>query len=159
MYIFDTVSLIHAYRDDFPPNGKDGYFWKWLNNIGSKDGIAVPEKVIEELDKKTDGLTDFLKTMTNISSIPTANCVNYLNNVINAYGSLSDVDLERLEAKADPYVIAHGLTLGAVVVSSEISEPLKIGVNKKIPDICHSLNVHFESYPTFLWRMRKIYPD
>jgi Domain of unknown function (DUF4411) len=159
MYIFDTVSLIHAYWDDFPPKGKGNSFWKWLNSIGMLEGIVIPEKVFEELDKKTDGLSDFLKTLPNIKSVATINCLSSLGKVLKEYGQLSDVDLERLEAKADPYLIAHGLVLKSVVVSSERSEPTRLGINKKIPDICHSLNIDFESYPAFLWRMRKLYPD
>jgi len=159
MYIFDTVSLIHAYRDDFPPKGQNDSFWKWLDNIGIHEGVVIPQKVFDELEKKTDGLSDFLKTLSNIARVPTSDCLNSLNKVLNEYGELSDVDLERLESKADPYLIAHGLTLKAVVVSSEISEPHRLGVNKKIPDVCHSLNVDFESYPRFLWRMHKVYPD
>jgi hypothetical protein len=159
MYIFDTVSLIHAYRDDFPPKKDDGHFWDWFDNIGNHDGVVIPEKVLEELNRKTDGICDFLKSLTNLKNESTTSCLKYLPSVLGTYGTLSDVDLELLESKADPYVIAHAIGLNATVVSSEISEPLRIGKNKKIPDLCQSLGVSFESYPRFLWRMRKIYPD
>ncbi|MFH0768090.1 MAG: DUF4411 family protein [Chloroflexota bacterium] len=159
MYIIDSDSLIHAYRDDFPPKGDHSNFWTWLDNIGNHEGIIIPEKVIEELNRKTDGLCDFLKKYPNLKTEPTVNCLAILPKVLYVYGSLSDVDLERLERKADPYVISHAMTLKATVISSEVSQPYKIGVNKKIPDICGALNVLFESYPRFLWRMRGIYPN
>lgn len=159
MYIFDSDSLIHAYRDDFPPEGEQSDFWNWLDNIGNHDGIIIPEKVYEELNKKTDGLSNFLTKYPHLKTEPTVNCLQILPKVLSTYGELSDVDLERLEIKADPYVISHAITLNATVVSCEVSEPYKIGINKKIPDICDLLNVSFESYPRFLWRMRGLYPD
>jgi hypothetical protein len=158
MYIFDSNSLIHAYRDDFPPKWKDSDFWNWLDNIGDHDGIIVPEKVFEELSKKTDGLNKFLTKYPNLKKEPTINCLPILPKVLATYGDLSDVDLERLEKKADPYVISHAIMLKGIVVSCEVSEPYKIGINKKIPDICGALNVSFESYARFLWRMRGLYP-
>ena len=159
MYIFDSDSLIHAYRDDFPPEGEHSDFWNWLNNIGSHEGIIIPEKVFEELSKKTDGLNKFLTKYPNLKNEPTVNCLSILPKVLSTYGDLSDVDLEMLERKADPYVISHAMTLNATVVSCEVSKPYKIGVNKKIPDICDALDISFESYPRFLWRMRGIYPE
>lgn len=159
MYIFDSDSLIHAYRDDFPPKGEPSNFWNWLDNIGNLEGIAIPEKVFEELNKKTDGLSKFLKKYPNLKPEPTVNCLLNLTKVLSTYGQLSDVDLERLERLADPYVISHAMMLNATVVSCEASEPYKIGINKKIPDICDALDISFESYPHFLWRMRGLYPE
>jgi hypothetical protein len=158
MYIFDSDSLIHAYRDDFPPEGEHGDFWNWLDNIGSQEGIIIPESVREELGRKTDGLKEFLTKYPNLKNEPTVNCFPVLTEVLSAYGDLSDVDVEILETRADPYVISHSMILNATVVSCEVSEPYKIGINKKIPDICDALDISFESYPHFLWRMRGIYP-
>ncbi len=158
MYIFDSNSLIHAYRNDFPPEGEHSDFWNWLDNIGSHDGIIIPEKVLEKLSKKTDGLNIFLTKYPNLKNEPTVNCLLVLPMVLDTYGDLSDVDLEKLDRKADPYVISHAMVLDATVVSCEVSEPYRIGVNKKIPDICDTLNIPFESYPHFLWRVRGIYP-
>jgi predicted nucleic acid-binding protein len=159
MYVFDADSLIHAYRDDFPPGGEHSGFWNWLDNIGSQEGIIIPEKVLEELSKKTDGLNKFLSNYPNLKNEPTVNCLEVLHNVLYTYGDLSDVDVEILERKADPYVISHAMILNATVVSCEVSEPYKIGINKKIPDICDALDISFESYPRFLWRMRGVYPN
>ncbi len=159
MYIFDSDSLIHAFRDDFPPKGKHSNFWNWLDNIGNHDGIFIPEKVFEEPKKKTDGLSEFLGKYPNLKTEPTINCLAILPKVLSEYGQLSDIDLERLERKADPYVISHAMTLNATVVSCEMSEPYKRGVHKKIPDICDALHISFESYPRFLWRMRGLYPE
>ncbi len=158
MYIFDSDSLIHAYRDDFPPKGEQSDFWNWLDDIGNHEGIIIPEKVIEELNLKTDGLSNFLRKYPNLRIESTTRCLTVLPKVLSTYGHLSDVDLERLEKKADPYVISHAIILNSTVVSGEVSKPDRIGVNKKIPDICDSLDISFESYPSFLWRMRGLYP-
>ncbi len=159
MYILDSDFLIHAYRDDFPPNGEHSSFWNWLDNIGGHEGIIIPESVIDELNKKTDGLSNFLKQYPNFIIESTTNCLTALPTVLSTYGHLSDVDLETLEKRADPYIISHAMILGSTVVSGEVSKPARIGINKKIPDICDVLGVSFESYPSFLWRMRGQYPE
>lgn len=157
MYVFDTSALINAYKNDFPPAATDD-FWKWLDDVGKTDGIIIPETVFEELNKKTDGLAKFLTTYPNLKKEPTTSCLPSLKQVLDAYGSLSDVDLEMLQHKADPYVIAHAIAMGGTVVSSEVSQPLRVGINKKIPDICDSLVVQFCSYPRFIWLARGKYP-
>ena len=158
MFIFDSDSLIRAYRDDFPPEGKHSDFWNWFDNVVNNDGIVIPEKVFEELNRKTDGLGKFLKKYQNLKPEPTEKCLSILPKVLSTYGELSEVDLERLEKKADPYLISHAIVLQGTVVSCEVSSPNRIGLNKKIPDICDVLHVSFESYPRFLWRLRGLYP-
>lgn len=157
MYVFDSSSLIQAYRDDFPPSKDNDIFWGWFDNIAKYEGIVVPEKVYEETGKKDDGLKQYITSLLNIQEEPTVNCMAVFKTVVDAYGTLSTEDLERLDAIADPYVIAHSITLKATAVSCEKTAPLRIGLNKKIPDICDSLSVSHESYTRFLWRMRGIY--
>ena len=77
--------------------------------------------------------------------------------VVDAYGTLSTEALHILDSIADAYVIAHSMALKATAVSCETSKPLRVGINKKIPDICDSLSISHESYSRFLWRMRGIY--
>ncbi|MDV2990270.1 MAG: DUF4411 family protein [Dehalogenimonas sp.] len=159
MYIFDTCCLIHAYKDDFPPNGPNKAFWSWFDNLASNEEIIIPEEVLEEIDCKKDGLKKFLSRHTNLKKESGAKCVSALPTVLRNYGDdLSDVDLELLGGKADPYIISHAIVSKGTVVSCEVSDKRKTGVQKKIPDVCGELNVDFESYTCFVWRMRGLYP-
>ena len=52
-----------------------------------------------------------------------------------------DTDYEELNA--DPFLISHALMFPneRTVVTNEVSKPKKQGKNRKIPDVCNSLNV------------------
>ena len=79
----------------------------------------------------------------------------HIGQVLNAYGPLTDVALEELNEKADPYLIAHALALGAAVVTNEASHPGTTNpLNKHIPDICSYLGIACIRYPRFLWEMK-----
>ena len=158
MYLILAL-LIDAYKNDFPLKDHEG-FWDWLNLVASTFNIYIPEKVKEEIERKSDGLSEHLHTLTNLKKVPTRNATSFLKQVLEAYGTLDEHDLEKLDGKADPYVIAHALCLGAAVVTSEKpdSNPDKIKPSrKKIPDVCDNLEgVVCISYPRFLWQMHAI---
>ena len=72
------------------------------------------------------------------------------------YGTIDEVILETL--KADPWVIAHALTLGGTVVTSEKSGKQTVPRKKKIPSICAVLDVPCCTITSFLWQMRRSMP-
>jgi len=154
-FVVDTDTLIHAYRYDFPPEGDHSGFWEWLNNLASTTDIIIPEKVIDEIKKGTDGLAELISKLDNMEIEPTTNCLSQLPAVMNAYGVKTEIDIEIIGKGADSYVIAHAMNLQATVVTNEISEPSRLEPrNKKIPDICSMLHVKYMRYPHFLWEMR-----
>ena len=57
------------------------------------------------------------------------------------YGdNLTEVDLEKIGS--DAFLIAYALAeRDRVVVTKETSRPRKVGGNRKIPDVCNTLNV------------------
>lgn len=157
MYVLDSDFLIHAYRYDFPPNADKDGFWDWLNNLGVRHRLAIPQKVFDEIERGTDGLSEFLKNLENIHKEPTKNAMLCLPTVMKAYGNnISQEQLEILNQKADPYLAAHGLAMNATVVTNEVpSQNEKTNPEKKkLPDICLAIGVNCIRYPRFLWSMR-----
>ncbi|MFC1860762.1 DUF4411 family protein [Chloroflexota bacterium] len=155
IFIIDTDGFIHAYNYDFPPGGDHAGFWDWLNDLGSTVDIVIPEKVFKEIKDGNDGLDELILTLDNIIHQPTKGCLPYLPTVLPAYGMLTETDLEIFDRKADQYVIAHAIELGATVVTNEVREPGRTAPrNKKFPDICDRLGVNYMRYPHFIWEMR-----
>ena len=155
IFIIDTDAFIHAYNYDFPPDGDHAGFWDWLNDLGLTVDIVIPEKVFKEIKDGNDGLDELILTLDNIIHQPTKGCLPNLPNVLKAYGTLTETDLEIINRNADPYVIAHAIELGATVVTNEVREPGRTAPrNKKIPDICDCLGVNYMRYPHFIWEMR-----
>ena len=156
MYILDSDFLISAYRYDFPPGPNDNGFWAWLDGLGERHKIVIPEKVYVEIERGTDSLIELIRDFTYIKKEPTDSALPHLPGVLAAYGNLSQEDIEVLDRKADPYLVAHGLGLGAIVVTNETSAPnCTRPLNKKVPDICHHVGVTCMRYPRFLWELQR----
>ncbi|MDD5288483.1 MAG: DUF4411 family protein [Dehalococcoidales bacterium] len=155
-FIIDADALIHAYRYDFPPDGNHGGFWTWLNALAQTVDIVIPESVIREINAGNDGLAALLHQLTNLKNEASLNCIRTIPQVLQAYGDLTEIDMDFIGNKADPYVIAHAIDMNATVVTNEIPQPgLTIPRNKKIPDICASLHVNYVRYPHFIWEMHQ----
>jgi len=154
VYLFDADSLMLANRHDFPIDRDPGTFWRFLEDMGRQAQIRIPEAVYDEIEDGDDILRTWLSTRRDVFLIPTNDALPRLQQVLDAYGPITDVELETLNRIADPYLIAHALVLGATVVTNEGSHPHATSpLNKQIPDICHSLHVSCMRYPRFLWEM------
>jgi len=155
MYLFDSDSLILANRHDFPLDTNPGTFWKFMEEMGNQGQIFIPETVIDEIGRHDDNLSAWISTRKNIFLIPTVDALPHIRRVLDVYGPVSEVDLEELNGKADPYLVAHALGNGATVVTNEASHPNTTNpLNKRIPDICSYLHVSCIRYPRFLWEMK-----
>lgn len=155
MYLFDADSLILANRHDFPIDRDPGTFWTFMENMGNQGQIRIPEAVFDEIGRRDDSLSAWLSSRKYVFFIPTNDALPCIRQVLGVYGPLTDLDLEKLNGKADPYLVAHALVIGATVVTNEASHPSAISPHKKgIPDICSSLGVSCIRYPRFLWEMR-----
>ncbi len=155
MYLFDSDSLILANRHDFPLDTNPGTFWKFLEEMGHQGQICIPETVIDEIGRHDDNLSAWISTRKNTFLIPTVDALPHIRRVLDVYGPVSEVDLEELNGKADPYLVAHALANGATVVTNEASHPNTTNpLNKHIPDICSYLHVNCIRYPRFLWEMK-----
>lgn len=155
MYVLDADALIIASRHDFPIGTNPGTFWTFLEDMGEARQIRIPEAVYDEIQRNDEGLYDWLNARRDKLFLPKDAALPYITMVLDAYGHLSDIQLEQLNGKADPYLIAHALASGATVVTNEVPRPSASNpLNKKIPDICTCLSVTCVRYPRFLWDIK-----
>ncbi|MDP2918899.1 MAG: DUF4411 family protein [Dehalococcoidia bacterium] len=154
MYLFDADSLILANRHDFPLDTDPGTFWQFLEEMGNRGEIRIPEAVFGEIERKDDRLKEWLTVRRNVFLIPNNDAHPFLTRVLVTYGFRTDLELEQFAGSADPYIIAHALCIEATVVTNEMRQPgITNPAKKKIPDICDSLRIPSIHYPRFLWEM------
>lgn len=162
MYIIDSNFLINLNRE-IPFDSKDE-LWVLILELAKDNYLKLPEKVIEELEKGSDDLATWAHEHKKDLYIKTEDVFDALPDVLSKYQEgqeefpLTDVDM--LDKKADPYVIAHALKLGATVVSSE--QPCRGNYltqkpkNRQIPDICSACSVECMKGMRFLVQIAKM---
>lgn len=122
IYCLDTNVLIQAWQQYYSPIFCKEY-WNILNELGVKKRIFLPEVVAEEIIRKDDTLSKWLKN----SNIPVQKIDN---EVISKWQEIQDanplhkflVDNIRQRSLADPWVIAHSMKMNATVVTRENKE-------------------------------------
>lgn len=163
IYIIDTNILSHASRDHFPIP-KNSNFWDWLKVRGEDGEIRIPEWVGEEVGIGTDGVPAWLAKNKEVLLLKTSDVYAVIPQVVQAYEDLSEngIDEESVEQlKADPYVVAHALILGATVVTDEHGKAGRLTNYKevKVPHVCAKLGVPCIKFPRFLWDLRATLPE
>jgi len=140
-YCLDTNVLIEAWQKYYSPNFCADY-WNVLNDLGVKDRIFLPQMVFEEITRTDDDLAEWLKK----SSIPeykidehVAECLKKIYAKNPAHERL--VDSTKQRSLADPWVIAHALKEGAILVTKE-EKITAVNTKKiKIPNVCENMKV------------------
>jgi hypothetical protein len=140
-YCLDANVLIQAWQKYYSPKICPDY-WGVLNELGRQDIIFLPEMVYEEITRTDDDLAKWLKG----SDIPkykidepvTACLKNiYAKNPVHKYL----VDNTKQRSLADPWVIAHALKEGAVLVTKEEKITATNTTKIKIPNVCETMGV------------------
>lgn len=162
MYIIDTNFLININRE-IPVDIQDD-LWNLILHLARTNYLKIPEKVIDELEKGSDGLAPWVKTYKKDLIIKTDDVFDVLEYVLSKYqeghAAIPLDELDMLESIADPYVIAHAIKLGAIVVSSE--RPCKGNYltqkpkNRQIPDICCACSIPCMTGMKFLVQIAKL---
>ncbi len=133
--------LIQAWQKYYSPNICPIY-WDTLNALGIENRIIMPEIVYEEITRTEDDLSEWLKS----SSIPikkidenVTKCLQeiYLTNPIHKFL----VDNTKARSLADPWVIAHAISEGAIVVTKEEKVTALNSKKIKIPNVCENMNI------------------
>ena len=118
-YCLDTNVLIQAWQKYYSPKFCPDY-WSVLNDLGTDGIIFLPQMVFEEITRTDDELATWLKR----SDIPeykidehVTECLKkiYANNPVHK----NLVDNTKQRSLADPWVIAHALKEGAILVTKE----------------------------------------
>ena len=140
-YCLDANVLIQAWQKYYSPNVCPSY-WDTLNALGIENRIFMPEMVYEEITRTEDDLSEWLKS----SNIPirkidenVTKCLQeiYLTNPIHKFL----VDNTKARSLADPWVIAHAISEGAIVVTKEEKVTALNSKKIKIPNVCDNMNI------------------
>jgi len=140
-YCLDANVLIQAWQKYYSPNVCPSY-WKILNDLGVQDRIFIPQMVYDEIVRTEDDLSNWLKG----SKIPirkidenVTRCLKniYSTNPLNKFL----VDNIKQRSLADPWVIAHAINEGAIVVTKEEKITVLNSKRIKIPNVCENMKV------------------
>src|SRR5262245_38783468 len=119
IYCLDANVLIQAWQKYYSPRFCPSY-WEVLNELGKLSRIFLPEEVFKEITRTEDDLSSWLKA----SSIPVRDIDGGVTKCLQDIYAKDEsrktlVDSTRGRSLADPWVIAHAMNEGAIVVTKE----------------------------------------
>ena len=142
-YCLDANVLIQAWQKYYSPKICPNY-WDILNHLGQNNKIFLPQMVYEEITRTDDDLAKWLKS----SSIPqikideqVANCLKSIYAANPSHIQL--VDNTKQRSLADPWVIAHAMNEGAVIVTKEEKVTALNSIKVKIPNVCENMGIRY----------------
>jgi hypothetical protein len=143
VYLIDANVLIRAHGDYYPID-RIKPFWGWLLAEAESGRVKMPYEVYDEVAKSPDLLGQWLQQpqVRKAIVLPEPTEQKKLAYVINqGYApDLDDVEIEKIGR--DPFLIAPALHKpDRVVVTREVSRPMKQRANRKVPDVCASVGV------------------
>lgn len=143
-YLLDANVLIRAHRDYYPIEDVPQY-WQWILDNAHANQIKIPKEILDEVEpgNKVSELYRWIKNNKKRLRLCESVDETLINQVIEAgYASdLSDVEIDQLGK--DPFLIAYAMkdAKERCVVTLEESKPSKIRANRRIPDVCETLNI------------------
>ncbi|HMS85241.1 MAG TPA: DUF4411 family protein [Nitrospira sp.] len=149
LYLLDASVLITANNSYYPVDSVPE-FWEWLLHMGKEGHIKIPLENFEEIkegpaNREKDLLYDWIQNIDVTDAIlfnESVNAALVQEAIIKGYApDLTDTELEQLGR--DPFLVAYAMVAPAerTVVTSEVSKPSKIRQNRRLPDVCTSLDI------------------
>lgn len=143
-YLLDTNffldSSLRYYQNDFFPD-----FWKWLKYSAQKPSIRTIKRVKEELNRKNDFISNFIKGMPRDFFIDETKYLERYREVILTSQEMdfNPTAQEKFaeEHRADAWLLAVALTDDFIIVSNEKIPDKKEKKNIKIPRMCDKLKI------------------
>ena len=146
LFLLDANVLIDANRDYYPIE-RVPEFWDWLEEMGERGRIKVPQEIYEEIvhprPSRPDRLVEWLRTHRSALSLDEPAVVELVGRVTEQ-GYANDLTDEEIEKVGrDPFLIAYALagTQKRCVVTTERSRPSRTRANRHLPDVCEKLEV------------------
>jgi hypothetical protein len=131
IYCIDSSAWLDGWVRDYPPEVFPS-LWVKLDECVKGGIVRCSEEVYVELEKRDDGLHDWLKSRKEVVVPIDQEIQAIVLELLAAYPRL--VDTHRNRSQADPFVIATAERLQAVVVTGE--KPRGKLDTPKIPDVC-----------------------
>jgi hypothetical protein len=141
IYCVDTSAWLDGWARDYPQDVFPS-LWEKLSECIASDVIKCSEEVYVELEKKDDGLHDWLKARKQVLVYLDEDIQRIASELLVAHPRL--VDTHRNRSQADPFVIATAEHLEAVVVTGEKPRG-KLDI-PKIPDVCEARGIGCMSF-------------
>ena len=148
IFCVDTSAWLDGWARDYPPDVFPS-LWEKLAERVAGGVLKCSEEVYVELQKKDDGLHDWLKARKEVLVPIDEEIQAIVVELLKLYPRL--VDTYRNRSQADPFVIATAERLQAVVVTGEKPRG-KLDI-PKIPDVCEARNIRCV---TFLEMLREL---
>lgn len=147
IYLLDANVLITAHTTYYPLETVPE-FWEWLAHHCAAENIKMPLETFEEIrdggaNRGRNPLYEWAQANRELLLLTGEADAALVRQVVGlGYAAdLTDVEVEGL--RRDPFLIAHALVDPAnrCVVTNEVSSPRKVRQNRKIPDVCATLQV------------------
>jgi hypothetical protein len=136
IYCVDTSAWLDGWVRDYPQDVFPS-LWEKLSECVASGTLRCSEEVYVEIEKKEDGLHDWLKARKDVI-VPIDEVIQRIvSEVLAQHPRL--VDTHRSRSQADPFVIATAERLQAVVVTGEKARG-KLDI-PKIPDVCQDRGI------------------
>lgn len=141
VYCVDTSAWLDGWVRDYPADVFPS-LWGKLADCITDGSIRCSEEVYVELEKKDDGIHEWLKCRKRVLVPIDEQIQRIVSELLSHYPRL--VDTHRNRSQADPFVIATAEHLGAIVVTGE--KPRNKMDTPKIPDVCAARNLRCLSF-------------
>jgi hypothetical protein len=144
VYLLDASALITGERDAYPLR-RFRIFWEWLEYCGGLGQVKIPAEQYEEIVAGNGELVDWLKHAERRSALLLNEeaSVDLVRRVVTE-GYADDLDDNEIaRISGDAFLISYALVSRSerTIVTFEVSSPRKLRANRKVPDVCASLNV------------------
>ncbi len=140
-YCLDTNVFIQAW------NGYYGYdffpdYWNSLDKLALEGVVFATEEVKREIEEADDDLKQWLSTRQHFFKSINDKVQECLSEIFEDPTHHRLVDSVKGRSKADPWVIAHAMAEGAIVVTKEEFAP-QTTKRIKIPNVCENMGVEW----------------
>lgn len=151
IFCLDTSAWLDGWVRDYPEEVFPS-LWEKLAECVASGQVRCSEEVYIELEKKDDGIHDWLKRHKQVVVPIDEEIQRIVAALLTEHPRL--VDTFRQRSQADPFVIATAEALGATVVTGEKPRG-KLDI-PKIPDVCEQRKIPCISFLQMLreleWR-------
>ena len=139
-WCFDTSALIEPWVRHYPPDLFPG-LWEALTTLAEAGVIGAPIDVKIEIERQSDGLCDWVSSLSNFFVAPDRATIEAYAKIVNDYPGFLKVNSTK--SGADPFVVATAEIFGVPVVTYETMA--KKDVAPKIPNVCTALGIKHAS--------------
>lgn len=136
IYCLDTNALVEPWNKYYSI-AKAPDYWSIIDRLAHEGTVFCPEEVQREIERVDDDLKKWVRARPYMFRSIDREVQLKIREILMRFPRLVDTIKDR--SMADPWVIAHAMAEGAVVVTKEGTAPRKI----KIPDVCDAFSVRW----------------